>query len=92
MDPLNIVVWGVIGLVASLIVILLTRRESTSGIVLDVILGVIAGIVGGFILRVFNVIQDVDLTGAVHLPSALIALIAALIVVGVVEFLRRAPE
>lgn len=92
MDLLNIVVWGVIGALVSVIVILWRQTRPASAITLDLILGVIGGIIGGFVLRVLNVIGDAQLTGTLHLPSVLLAVLGAVIVVFVGEALRGPAE
>jgi uncharacterized membrane protein YeaQ/YmgE (transglycosylase-associated protein family) len=92
MDLLNVVVWGVIGGLVSVIVILWRQTRPASAVTLDLILGVIGGIIGGFILRVLNVVGDAQLTGTIHLPSVLLAILGAVIVVVVAEAMRGTAE
>jgi uncharacterized membrane protein YeaQ/YmgE (transglycosylase-associated protein family) len=89
MDPLNLVVWGIIGAVVGLIISIATGNQTTSGFLMDIFAGLVGGVVGGFILRVLNVIGDADLTGTIHMPSVLIAIVGAILVAGVVEVVRR---
>lgn len=88
----NVIVWGVLGLLVSLAVILLTRPENNSRVFLDLLVGVIGAIVGGFILRLFNVIGDADLQVIINVPSAIVALIGAVVLVVVAEWLQRATQ
>ncbi|MBL8153205.1 MAG: GlsB/YeaQ/YmgE family stress response membrane protein [Anaerolineae bacterium] len=88
----NVIVWGVLGLLVSLAVILLTRPENNSRVFLDLLVGVIGAIIGGFILRLFNVIGDADLQVIINVPSAIVALVGAVILVVVAEWLQRATQ
>lgn len=88
----NVIVWGVLGLLVSLAVILMTRPENNSRVFLDLLVGVIGAIVGGFILRLFNVIGDADLQVIINVPSAIVALVGAVILVFVAEWLQRTTQ
>jgi uncharacterized membrane protein YeaQ/YmgE (transglycosylase-associated protein family) len=88
----NVIVWGVLGLLVSLAVILLTRPDNNSRVFLDLLVGVIGAIIGGFILRLFNVIGDADLQVIINVPSAIVALVGAVILVVVAEWLQRATQ
>ena len=89
MSLTNIILWGVIGAIAGLFISILTRNETTRGYLMDMIAGLIGGIVGGFLLRGLNVIGDAELTSQIHVPSALVAIIGAMVVAGIVEAFRR---
>ncbi len=89
MDPLNLVLWGIIGAVVGLIISIATGDHTTNDFLVDTFAGLVGGVVGGFILRVFNVIGDADLTGAIHVPSILIAIVGALLLAGVTEYVRH---
>jgi uncharacterized membrane protein YeaQ/YmgE (transglycosylase-associated protein family) len=88
----NVIVWGVLGLLVSLAVILVTRPENNSRVFLDLLVGVIGAIIGGFILRLFNVIGDADLQVIINVPSAIVALVGAVILVLVAEWLQRTTQ
>lgn len=88
----NVIVWGVLGLLVSLAVILMTRPENNSRIFLDLLVGVVGAIIGGFILRLFNVIGDADLQTIINVPSAILALVGAVILVAVAEWLQRTTQ
>ncbi|MEZ4669026.1 MAG: GlsB/YeaQ/YmgE family stress response membrane protein [Anaerolineae bacterium] len=92
MDLMNIVIWGVIGALVSVVVILWRQTRPAIAVTLDLILGVIGGIIGGFVLRLLNVIGDAQLTGSIHLPSVLLAVLGAVVVVFVAEAIRGPAE
>jgi uncharacterized membrane protein YeaQ/YmgE (transglycosylase-associated protein family) len=89
MDPLNLVLWGIIGAVVGLIISILTGDHTSGDYLMDIVAGLIGGVIGGFVLRVFNVIGDADLTGVIHMPSVLIAIVGAVLIAGVTEYLRH---
>ncbi len=88
MDPINVIVWIIIGGVAGLIASYLVKTETAAGVAADVVAGVLGGLVGGYILRLLNIIGDVDLA-AMNWPSALIAGIGAVVLLLVWEIVRR---
>lgn len=91
MDPLNIVTWLVIGALAGLIAAWLTKSESSAETVIDLIVGVIGGFVGGYILSVLNAMGSGAVAG-INISGAVVAIVGAVILLAVVEFLRRPSQ
>jgi uncharacterized membrane protein YeaQ/YmgE (transglycosylase-associated protein family) len=89
MDPINIVVWLIVGGVVGLVVSFLIETETGAGRLADVIVGALGGLIGGYILNILGVASQTDLK-VFHLPSAAIALIGAAVLLAVLEILRRA--
>lgn len=83
--PIGIIAWIVLGLVAGFIASKIVNR-SGSGILRDVILGVVGAFVGGLL---FDVIGARGVTG-LNLWSLLVAVIGAVVVLGVYHAIERA--
>ncbi|MBC6936256.1 MAG: GlsB/YeaQ/YmgE family stress response membrane protein [Chloroflexi bacterium] len=88
MDPVNLIVWIIIGGVAGLIASYLVKTKTTAGIAADVVAGILGGLIGGYILRLFNIIGDPDLS-AINWPSAVVAVVGAVVLLLVWEVVRR---
>lgn len=91
MDPINVLVWIIIGGVAGLITSLLVREISLRVVAADVAVGILGGLAGGYILRMLNVIGDVDLT-TLNAPSAVIAMVGAVVLLLAFELIRSSQQ
>ncbi|HEX7039805.1 MAG TPA: GlsB/YeaQ/YmgE family stress response membrane protein [Trueperaceae bacterium] len=82
---MNILLWIIFGALAGWIasVIMGTRGQS---VVVDIILGIIGAIVGGW---VFNRFGAQGVTGF-NLPSLLVAIVGAIIIIAIARLFRRA--
>jgi uncharacterized membrane protein YeaQ/YmgE (transglycosylase-associated protein family) len=86
--PMNIIIWlivgGVIGWVASMIM----RTDAQQGVVLNVVVGIIGALLGGFLLApIFG-------TGTINsndfsLPGLGVSLLGAVILLAIVNLIRR---
>ena len=91
MDTLNIVAWLVIGAIAGLIAAIVTERRTTVGYVTDVLIGLVGGFVGGLVLYALNITAGGRL-GGLNILGAVIALVGAIIFLGLLEFFRQSPR
>ena len=79
-----LVVGGVIGWVASMIM----RTNGQQGIILNVVVGIVGALLAGFIVTPFvggGSIMD----GAINIRSILVSLVGAVILLGIVNLIRR---
>ncbi len=81
---MGIIAWIVLGLIAGFIASKIVNR-SGSGVVLDLVLGLVGAFVGGL---VFNLFGAHGVTGF-NLWSVLVALVGAVIVLGVYHAIER---
>lgn len=91
MDTLNIVAWLIIGAIAGLIAAVVTRRKTWQGYLVDLLTGLVGGFVGGFLLYALNITTAGQLAG-INVLGAVIALVGSIILIAVVEYLRRSPQ
>jgi uncharacterized membrane protein YeaQ/YmgE (transglycosylase-associated protein family) len=85
---MNIVVWlvvgGLIGWVASLIM----RTNAQQGIVLNVVVGIIGAVLGGWFLSPLFGVSTIN-QGNFSLASLLLSLLGAVILLAIVNLVRR---
>ena len=81
---MSVIGWIVLGLIAGFIGSKIVNRQG-SGIILDIILGVVGALVGGYL---FELAGHAGVTGF-NLYSMFVAIIGAVVVLGVYQFIRR---
>jgi uncharacterized membrane protein YeaQ/YmgE (transglycosylase-associated protein family) len=74
-----IVVGGVIGWLASIVM----RTDAQQGILLNIIVGIVGAFLAGLILNRGSINQDINLT------SILASLVGAIVLLGIVNLFRR---
>ncbi len=82
---MSIIAWLILGLIAGFIASKLVNKTG-EGLVLDIILGIVGAFVGGFITS--NLLHIGDVNG-LNIPSILIAILGAVIVLVVWHAIRR---
>jgi uncharacterized membrane protein YeaQ/YmgE (transglycosylase-associated protein family) len=88
-DPLNLVLWGIIGAMIGLVISIANGNRKNTDFFMDIFAGLVGGVIGGTALRLFNVTAAEDLTGVIHMPSVVIAMIGALFLAGVTDTLSH---
>ena len=79
-----LVVGGLIGWVASMIM----RTDAQQGIFLNIVVGVVGALLAGFIVT--PLIGGVPITsGVISLPSILVSLLGAIVLLAIVNLVRR---
>lgn len=80
---MSIISWIVLGGIAGWLASIITRRNDRMGCITNIIAGVVGAAVGGWVFSLFG---STGVTGF-NLPSLLVALVGAIIVLGVVNLL-----
>jgi uncharacterized membrane protein YeaQ/YmgE (transglycosylase-associated protein family) len=85
---INIIAWIVLGAIAGWIAGLLVKGDERWGVVGHIVLGIIGAIVGGFIVNLLLPGNPGSgaANGDINIPSIIVAVIGAVIVVWVVNF------
>lgn len=85
---MNVVVWliagGIIGWLASLIM----RTAAQQGIVLNVVVGIVGAFIGGWLIGPLVGAPSIH-SGAITLPSFLVSLLGAIILLAIVNLFNR---
>ena len=87
MDPVNILVWIIVGAIAGWLASLVMRTNRSQGLLEDIIVGIVGGILGGFLLNALGVGGEV--TG-LNVTSILVAFVGAVILLFLLRAVRRA--
>ena len=79
-----LIVGGLIGWVASMIM----RTDAQQGIILNVVVGIVGAVLAGFIVT--PLIGGTPITsGAISIPSILVSLLGAIVLLAIVNLVRR---
>jgi len=85
---MNIIIWlvvgGLIGWVASLIM----RTDAQQGVILNVVVGVVGAILGGWFLSPLFGISTINQSNF-SIPGLLVSLLGAVILLAIVNLIRR---
>src|SRR3954471_10063438 len=88
----NIIAWIVLGAIAGWIAGLLVKGDERWGVIGHIVLGIVGAIVGGFIVSAIfptSAAGAAASNGDINIPSIIVAVIGAVIVVWVVNFFMR---
>lgn len=87
MDPINIIVWIIIGAVAGWLASIVMKTNRQQGLLEDIVIGIVGGFIGGIVLDLIG--SEGAVTG-LNFPSLLTAFVGAVILLAVVKMVRRA--
>jgi uncharacterized membrane protein YeaQ/YmgE (transglycosylase-associated protein family) len=86
-DPINIIVWIIVGAIAGWLASIVMKTNAEQGLIMDIIVGIVGAFIGGFVLSLLGV--GAGVTG-LNIGSILTAFIGAVILLGILRALRRA--
>ncbi len=85
MDPINIVVWLIVGAIAGWLASIVMGTNRSQGLLADIVVGIIGGFLGGWLLDVLGVGGAV--TG-LNIGSILTAFIGAVVLLALLRLIR----
>lgn len=85
MDPINIIVWIIVGAIAGWLASIVMKTNRQQGLLQDIIVGIVGGFIGGIILNAIGVGGAV--TG-LNIASILTAFIGAVVLLGLLRMVR----
>jgi uncharacterized membrane protein YeaQ/YmgE (transglycosylase-associated protein family) len=85
---MNIVIWLVVGGVVGWLASLIMRTDANQGMLLNVVVGIIGALVGGFLLAPMFGTSTIN-QGDFSLTSLAVSLLGAIILLGIVNLFRR---
>ena len=90
----NIIAWVVLGAIAGYIAGLLVKGDERWGVIGHIVLGIVGALVGGFIVSLIPGLSPGAAGGGdvINIYSIIVAVIGAVIVVWVVNFLTRSSR
>ena len=87
MDPVNFLVWIILGAIAGWLASIVMGTNASQGLLADIIIGIIGAFIGGFVLSLLPGVSA-GVTG-LNLGSLLTAFIGAVILLAVARAFRR---
>lgn len=82
---LNLVVWIILGGIAGWIASMIMKKNAQMGAVANIIVGIVGALIGGFVM---NQLGGPGVTG-LNLPSLLVAVLGAVILLAIISLLQR---
>ncbi|HAX4944690.1 TPA: GlsB/YeaQ/YmgE family stress response membrane protein [Escherichia coli] len=83
---MGIIAWIIFGLIAGIIAKLIMPGRDGGGFILTCILGIVGAVVGGWLATMFGIGGSIS---GFNLHSFLVAVVGAILVLGVFRLLRR---
>jgi uncharacterized membrane protein YeaQ/YmgE (transglycosylase-associated protein family) len=85
---INFLVWllvgGIIGWIASMIM----RTDAQQGLLLNIVVGIIGAFLGGFIIRTLGIGGATINDNAFSVPALLVSLVGAVVLLGIVNLVQ----
>ena len=84
---LNFIIWIIMGAVIGWLASMIMRTNAQQGFLLDVVVGIVGSLLGGWLLSpIFGIPSDLT---TLSIPSLLVALLGAIILLAIVNLIRR---
>lgn len=87
LDLVSIVLWIVLGGVAGWLASIIMKRNAQMGMIANIVVGVVGALIGGFVVDLLGLSPA---TGF-NFYSLLVAVLGAVILLAIIGLLRRAP-
>lgn len=87
MDPVNIIVWLIIGGVAGWLASIVMGTNRQQGLIIDIVVGIVGALIGGFVINALG--GNAGVTG-LNIGSLLTAFIGAVILLALLRLASRA--
>ena len=82
MDPVNIIIWLVVGGVAGWLASLVMRTDGQQGIILNIVVGIVGAVIA-------NLILGSSINEGITLMSFLYSVLGAIVLLAIVNLVRR---
>lgn len=83
---MSIIAWIIVGGIAGWLASLVMKTNDRQGCLVDIIIGVIGAFIGGWLMSQLGV--DTEVTG-INIPSILVAFIGAVVLLGILKLFQR---
>ena len=85
---MGIIIWLIVGGVIGWIASMIMKTDGQQGIILNVIVGIIGAFLGGWLSGMLGIAGG-TINDGVSIPSVLIALVGAIVLLAIVNLFRR---
>ncbi|MGB1286744.1 MAG: GlsB/YeaQ/YmgE family stress response membrane protein [Aggregatilineales bacterium] len=86
MGIVSIIAWIVVGGVAGWLASMVMKTNAAQGTLMDIVVGIIGAFIGGFVLSAVGVQND---AGSFNIASLATAFVGAVILLGILKLIRR---
>ncbi|HOB68020.1 GlsB/YeaQ/YmgE family stress response membrane protein [Ottowia sp.] len=85
---MNFIIWLVVGGVLGWLASLMMRTDGQQGVILNVVVGIVGAFLGGLLISPMVGVGNIN-DGNFSLPSLLVSLVGAVILLAIVNLFRR---
>jgi uncharacterized membrane protein YeaQ/YmgE (transglycosylase-associated protein family) len=85
---MNIVIWLIVGGVIGWLASMIMRTDAQQGVILNVVVGIVGAFIGGLLVGPLMGSGSIN-TSSVNVPSVLVSLVGAVILLAIVNLFRR---
>ncbi len=86
---MGIIIWLIVGGIIGWIASLIMKTDGQQGIILNVIVGIIGAFLGGWLAGMFGIAGGDINNAGISVPSILISLVGAIVLLAIVNLFRR---
>jgi uncharacterized membrane protein YeaQ/YmgE (transglycosylase-associated protein family) len=83
---MNLIIWLVVGGVVGWLASIIMKRDAQQGIILNVVVGIVGALLAGYLI---SPIVGIPSTPGLSIPSFLVALLGAVILLAIVNLFTR---
>ena len=84
---MGIIIWLIVGGIIGWLASMVMKTDGQQGIILNIIVGIVGAFIGGFIGPMLGLGGGIN--AAISLPSILVSLVGAIILLAIVNLIRR---
>ena len=85
---MNFIIWLVIGGVIGWLASMIMRTDAQQGLVLNIVVGIVGAMLGGWLISPLVGVPTIN-QDAFSMPAMLVSLVGAIILLGIVNLVRR---
>ena len=85
---MNFIIWLVIGGIIGWLASMIMRTNAQQGLILNIVVGIVGAMLGGWLISPLVGVPTIN-QDAFSMPAMLVSLIGAVILLGVVNLIRR---
>jgi uncharacterized membrane protein YeaQ/YmgE (transglycosylase-associated protein family) len=85
---MNLIVWLIVGGIVGWLASLVMRTDAQQGVLLNIVVGIVGAFLGGLLIGPMVGSSGIN-QGNFSLPGLLVSLVGAIILLGIVNLLRR---
>ncbi len=86
---MNIIIYLIAGALVSWVASMIMRTNSRQGLLLDIVVGIVGAFLAGYLLSPLFGVAPISVGGSFSLPTLLVSLGGAIILLAIVRFFRR---